>query len=362
MPKKKSSKKSSHAHPLAGYTGKARIGGGSRAPQTGFARPGGAKKSKRKGSKKAPSPAQIESRLKFAAMAAARAAAGKHKTGKHVGAGKKVAKAVKRAEKKAEHHMDAAASKAYRKSARALRKHIGAKSYRGKGKFHGPELPPGVGTTEQRVHAMQTGVAIKKTLDAATHEAQVQAKKLARKLRNECRKELKAVKTEAEKALAAAKAAKAAAKHPHKAKPHKGKKRKAKKAKKWERDHINMKPHVLVTNERYPRKGKKRKGHKTPVHHPGVGPSMSRPSKPRPPMPPRMGGASQGKNIADEILHGARMKKKGINQSFWACAGPVRSGCGSTGHVVRGVRKHAHVDGIGEITRRLRPGPKEVVI
>lgn len=313
-------------------------------------------------SKKKPSPAQLAARAKFAAMAKARSAAGKHKTGKHVGTGKKVAKAVKKAEKKAEHQIDAAAQKAYRKASRALRKSIGAKAYRGKGKMHGPHLPPG------GVPAMQTAVAVKRVADSAAHDMKAQAKRLALKLRNECRKELRAVKSEAEKALAAAKAA---GKKPHnhsqaavkRAKKSKAKKSKAKKhAKRSKHAASHVHPlaaahthHAKPAKKRGKKRGRKggKKGGRPAMFPP---PSMLKHGPSRHHGLARMGGESRSEVSAADILVGARRKVKGVNLSFWACAGPVRSGCGSTGHVVRGVREKS----IPAV--RIRPGAKEVRI
>ena len=388
MPKKtkhKAAKKKPHAKKAKPHAKKAkrrRLVRWTRRTKKAHAKKAHAKKGKRKAS-----PAQLAQRAKFSQMAAfwrgevtgekvpsaPRKRAGTKK-------GKKIVKAVERREKKAEKNMSkaqqaamgvgmAAASESRSKmqdeakrAARKLRKYIGAKAYRGKGKMHGPELPPG------GVVAMQVGVAAKKLTDKAAHDMKTQAKRLSAKLRRDCVKELKAVKKEAETtfktafAKAKAKHAKHAkhAAHPGAAAAPRHKKPKHRKPKHPKAKHPKPK-HPKPKHPKAPKKGKhpKRK-------HPKAPPSMVRPPHVGPPRPSREGRErlrhlrepqERVREVtARDLMKGAQKKVKGHLLDFWACAGPVRSGCGSSGHVVRGL----HEKTIPAI--RLRPGAKEVVI
>jgi len=369
MPKK-SKKKSKRSHPLAGYKGSARIG---------------------KGRGKGLSPAQVAALAKGQAKLAAMRAAG---TIPGRGSAKKVVRAVKRAEKRAEKDVAKAAKRAARKASKSPSKRRVIKAAKKAVKhtpvMYGPNLPPGgvagiklmnqMAQHERETTAVRVAKALRKQYKGVIQKRVVAA---AEQVVDKCAEDMKKIKQEAERtfaetrrkyqkkireakkahAKAATKVAAAAAGKPakgkrkkakaHKVKAHKAKAHKAK-------AHKAKKPHKA----RKARAGKRR-GHPLAGYagsariHPGGGKGRS---FARPPMeiPTRSypTGHAGGQVSAADVIKGARtrMKVKGRMMDFWACAGPVRSGCGSSGHVVRGVRIH------DVPATRLRPGPKEVRI
>jgi hypothetical protein len=378
-------------------------------------------KAKRKsGGKKKPSAAQLASQARFTAMVKAKAAAaGKHPlagykgkgspgfgTGSGTSAGfarvapgtKKVAKVVKavdRAAKKAEKAMSKASKRVAKKVGKKKTPNLNLSG----GKQYGPVISPAQrkrlasSKTRDAQDAATKAIAQDVAHAAATHTAKALHKQhrnvLKRRLEEatkrmeaECDDKISDVKKEAHAAQAKIRAATAKAKREAKKAAKKASKstgfargplqtaptattKAAKKAAKK----AARKAAKATKAPKAPKAPKAKKARKKGRKKANTGPGPktfpgARMNAPRRGVSPRMGGAVREVD-ANEIIKGGRAMAKIGNKgvlNFWTCAGPVRSGCGSTGHVVRGVRRHANVPGIGDMTTRLRPGSKEVVI
>jgi hypothetical protein len=256
--------------------------------------------------KKKLSPKQKAALEKGRKALAAKHAAGKKTVRKRAGTrrARKIVKKVEQQVKASKKEIARDAKRAAKKAAKPPEK---------------PKAPAGVSPEVRQ----QVAKAAKAVADACATRLKEQAKRLSKNLKSECTRELNKVKRRAEESFKLA----------------------------------GFGESLGALSRKVP---KRRKRRAAPAEPPRARkpPTKKAPPTRRPPSRPTTRRAPEVSTVSDEqlfapIFRGStRVMHKKRLLDVWVCAGPKRTGCGSTGHVVTGGRMFPAV--------RLRPGPKQV--